>query len=51
MKAYIKGYTGNFAEVEVKWRTVDSSGLCHIEDTSGVMYETHLSNVIFVDAK
>lgn len=48
MKAFIKGHTGNFAEVDVKWRSIDASGLVRIEDTSGVMYETHLSNVIFV---
>jgi len=48
MKAFIKGCTGNFAEVEVKWRSVDSSGYTIIVDTSGVKYETHLSNVIFV---
>ena len=47
MKAYIKG-TGNTLEVDVKWRTIDASGLVRIKDDCGVMYETHLSNVIFV---
>ena len=47
MKAYIKG-TGNTLEVEVKWRTIDGSGLVSIRDVNGVLYETHLCNVIFV---
>jgi len=47
MKAYIKGQ-GNTLEVNVKWRTIDSSGLVRIKDECGVMYETHLCNVIFV---
>ena len=46
MKAYIMGKS--VLEVEVKWRTIDSSGLVTIVDTSGMRYETHLSNVIFV---
>ena len=47
MKAYIKG-TGNTLEVEVKWRHIDDSGLVTIKDDCGVMYETHICNVIFV---
>ena len=47
MKAYIKG-TGNTLEIDVKWRTIDSSGLVRIKDDCGVIYETHLVNVIFV---
>ncbi len=47
MKAYIKG-CGNAMEVEVKWRSIDASGLVTIKDDCGVIYETHLSNVIFV---
>lgn len=47
MKAYIKGQE-NTLEVNVKWRTIDSSGLVRIKDECGVMYETHLCNVIFV---
>ena len=47
MKAYIKG-CGNALEVNVKWRTIDESGLVRIKDDCGVLYETHLSNVIFV---
>ena len=46
MKAYIKG-TGTL-EVDVKWRTIDESGLVRIVDECGVLYETHLCNVIFV---
>jgi hypothetical protein len=46
MKAYIMGKS--VVEVDVKWRSIDSSGLAIIVDTSGVRYETHLSNVIFV---
>ena len=47
MKAYIKG-TGNTLELEVKWRTIDESGFVRIKDDCGVIYETHLCNVIFV---
>ena len=47
MKAYIKG-CGNALEVEVKWRTIDASGLVRIKDGFGLIYETHLCNVIFV---
>ena len=47
MKAYIKG-CGNALEVEVKWRSIDESGLVRIKDDCGVWYETHLCNVIFV---
>jgi len=47
MKAFII-CARSTTEVEVKWRSVDSSGYTIIVDTSGVKYETHLSNVIFV---
>ncbi len=47
MKAFIKGME-SILEVDVKWRSVDSSGFATIVDRSGVKYETHLSNVIFV---
>ena len=47
MKAYIKG-TGGTLEVDVKCRTIDASGLVRIVDNCGVLYETHLVNVIFV---
>lgn len=47
MKAYIKG-TENTLEVDVKWRSIDESGLVTIKDTCGVIYETHICNVIFV---
>lgn len=50
MKAYIKG-SGNTLEVEVKSRSIDSSGLVRIKDDCGVIYETHLCNVIFVGAE
>ena len=46
MKAYIMGKS--VLEVEVKWRTIDASGLVRIKDDCGLLYETHLSNVIFV---
>lgn len=46
MKAYIIGK--GVLEVDVRWRTIDSSGLVTIVDTSGVRYETHISNVIIV---
>lgn len=47
MKAYIKG-CGNALEVEVKRRTISECGLVWILDDCGVVYETHLCNVIFV---
>lgn len=47
MKAYIKGCE-NALEVEVNWRSIDSSGLVTIKDDCGVVYETHIINVIFV---
>ena len=46
MKAYIMGKS--VLEVEVKWRTIDESGLVRIKDDCGLVYETHLCNVIFV---
>ena len=46
MKAFIMGK--NVLEVDVRWRTIDSSGLVRIKDKCGLLYETHLSNVIFV---
>ena len=46
MIAYIIG--NGTLEVNVKWRTIDESGLVRIKDDCGVLYETHLSNVIFV---
>ena len=49
MKAYI--FCKGTLEVDVEWRTIDQSGLVRIKDTSGVIYETHLSNVIFVGAE
>ena len=47
MKAFIKGI-GSTLEVDVKWRTIDESGLVRIKDDCDVIYETHLCNVIFV---
>ena len=49
MKAYIMGK--NVLEVDVKWRHIDESGLVTIKDDCGVMYETHICNVIFVEVK
>jgi hypothetical protein len=50
MKAYLwRG--GYILEVNVKVRTIDASGLVRIEDEYGVIYETHLSNVVFVDGR
>lgn len=46
MKAYIIGK--GVVEVDVKWRSIDASGLVTIKDDCGVTYETHLCNVIFV---
>ena len=46
MKAYIKGK--GTLDVDVKWRSIDASGLVRIMDDCGVVYETHLCNVIFV---
>ena len=47
MKAYIKG-NGNTLEVNVKWRSINECGLVRIKDDCGLLYETHLCNVIFV---
>ena len=47
MIAYIKG--ANVLEVKVVKRTIDESGLVRIIDECGVLYETHLCNVIFVE--
>lgn len=47
MIAYIKG--ANVLEVKVVKRTIDGSGLVRIIDECGVLYETHLCNVIFVE--
>ena len=50
MKAYIFG--GNTTlEVAVKQRSISECGLVRIIDDCGVLYETHLSNVIFVGAE
>ena len=46
MKAYIMGKS--VLEVEVKWRSIEASGLVRIKDVLGIVYETHLCNVIFV---
>ena len=50
MKAYIKWARSQAVEVEVKQRTIDASGYVRIEDVYGIVYETHLSNVIFMEA-
>lgn len=46
MKAYIMGKS--VLEVEVKKREILPNGMAVIWDTFGVIYETHISNVIFV---
>ena len=46
MKAYIMGK--GVLEVEVKKRDIGENGVVFILDTFGVIYETHISNVIFV---
>ena len=50
MKAYIRK-DGFFIEVEVKERTIDQSCYVRIEDIYGVIYETHLLNVVFIDGR
>ena len=50
MKAYIKWARSQAVEVEVKQRTIDASGYVRIEDVYGIVYETHLCNVIFMEA-
>ena len=50
MKAYIKWARSQAVEVEVKSRTIDASGYVRIEDIYGIVYETHLLNVIFMEA-
>lgn len=49
MKAYIMGKS--VLEVTVKSRSIQECGLVRILDDCGVVYETHLSNVIFVEAE
>lgn len=49
MKAYIKGTKDMFVVHKVKWRTIDPCGLVRIKDEYGVLFETHLCNVVFVD--
>ena len=49
MRAYIIGK--GVLEVEVKWRAIDECGLVHIKDENGLLYETHISNVIFVSGE
>lgn len=36
-------------QVSVKEKTVDGSGYVRIVADDGVIYETHLTNVVFVD--
>lgn len=50
MKAYIRK-DGRFLEIDVKERTIDASCYVRIEDIYGVIYETHLLNVVFVDGR
>lgn len=50
MKAYIKWARSQAVELEVKQRTIDASGYVRIEDVNGIVYETHLINVIFMEA-
>ena len=50
MKAYIKCADSNFVEVEVKSRTIDASGYVKIVEKDGIVIETHLSNVVFLEA-
>lgn len=38
-------------KLNVKERMVDGSGYVRIEDEFGVVYETHLSNVLFIDER
>ena len=47
MKAYIKG-CGKALEVNVKRRNLCESGVVFIWDDCGLVYETHICNVIFV---
>ena len=49
MKAYIRVAKGSNLEVEVSTRLIDKNGYVRIEDDCGVIYETHLCNVIFVE--
>ena len=48
MKAYIRRGS-YYIEIDAKRRTIDASGLVRIWDINGVLYETHLSNVIIID--
>ena len=50
MKAYIKCAGNKAVEVEVKTRTIDASGYVKVVDEYGIVYETHLCNVVFMEA-
>lgn len=50
MKAYIRKGS-YFLEIDVKERTIDASCYVRIEDIYGVIYETHLLNVVFIDGR
>ena len=38
-------------QIKVKSRSIDGSGYVRIEDEFGVIYETHLSNVLLIDGR
>ena len=48
MKAIIRIPTYKL-QVSVKEKTIDGSGYVRIVSIDGTIYETHLSNVVFVD--
>lgn len=50
MKAYIRKGS-YFLEIDVKERIIDASCYVRIEDIYGVIYETHLLNVVFIDGR
>lgn len=50
MKAYIRlNNQGQAVEINVKSRSIDGIGLVRIVDEYGIVYETHLCNVIFME--
>lgn len=50
MKAYIRRGS-YYIEIDVKEKMIDASCYVRIEDIYGVIYETHLQNVLFVDGR
>ena len=49
MIAIIKMHSLTKVQITVKDRLIDGTGYVHIVADNGTIYETHLSNVCFID--